>query len=252
MSSDAVSLPPAYGEMLARLKKQVRSAQLRAQRTVNTQLIELYWSIGNEILTQQAGQPWGSSVVGRLADDLRAEFPTMTGLSRSNLFYMRSFANAWPEASQSVPQAVGLLPWGHIRILLDKLDTQANRNWYAASAVEHGWSRDVLLNHIKNRTLDRTGAAPSNFLERLPTADSELAQQIAKDPYVFDFLDLTAGAAERDFEQALTDRITQTLAELGAGFAFVGRQMHFEVDGKLSNQRQNMIRFVSVAVGPET
>lgn len=231
MSSDAVSLPPAYGEMLARLKEQVRSAQFQAQRTVNTQLIELYWTIGSEILRQQDDQAWGSGVVGRLADDLRAEFPSMKGLSRSNLFYMRSFAKAWPSIDQIVPQAVGLLPWGHIRVLLDKLEDQDRRDRYAASAVGSGWSRDVLLNHIKNRTLERTGAAPSNFLERLPAADSELAQQIAKDPYVFDFLDLTAGAAERDFEQALTDRITQTLAELGAGFAFVGRQVHFEVDG---------------------
>jgi predicted nuclease of restriction endonuclease-like (RecB) superfamily len=230
MGSDAVSLPSAYGEMLARLKEQVRSAQLHAQRSVNVQLIELYWTIGNEILRQQNDQAWGSGVVGRLADDLRVEFPTMTGLSRRNLLYMRAFAAEWAE-SINVPQPVALLPWGHIRLLLDKLDKQSKRNWYAASAVQNGWSRDVLLNHIKNRTLERTGAAASNFLDQLPAADSALAQQIAKDPYVFDFLDLTAGAAERDFEQGLTDRITQTLAELGAGFAFVGRQVHFEVDG---------------------
>ena len=129
----------------------------------------------------------------------------MTGLSRRNLLYMRCFAAGWGDFSK-VPQPVALLPWGHIRILIDKLDDQVHRTWYAASAVEHGWSRDVLLTHIKNRTLDRTGAAPSNFLERFPAADSDLAQQIAKDPYVFDFLDLTAGAAERDFEQALTDQ----------------------------------------------
>jgi predicted nuclease of restriction endonuclease-like (RecB) superfamily len=230
MSSNAVELPPTYGEMLARLKERVRSAQLQAQRTVNTQLIELYWTIGNEILRQQREQTWGSGVVGRLADDLRAEFPTMTGLSRRNLLYMRSFAADWVEVSK-VPQPVALLPWGHIRILIDKLDDQEHRDWYASAAVKNGWSRDILLNHIKNRTLERTGAAPSNFVDRLPTADSMLAQQIAKDPYVFDFLDLSDGAAERDFEQAMMTRIVHTLAELGAGFAFVGRQVHFEVDG---------------------
>jgi len=230
MSSDAVILPPAYGEMLTRLKEQVRAAQFQAQRSVNRQLIELYWTIGREILRQQDNQAWGSGVVGRLADDLRTEFPTMTGLSRRNLMYMRSFARAWADSS-IVQQAVAQLPWGHITVLLDKLDDRPRRDWYAASAVEFGWSRDLLLNHIKNRTLERTGAAPSNFIERLAPTDSALAQQIAKDPYVFDFLDLTAGAAERDFEQALTDRITHTLAELGAGFAFVGRQVHFEVDG---------------------
>ncbi|MCJ1701622.1 PDDEXK nuclease domain-containing protein [Rathayibacter festucae] len=230
MPSDAVSLPADYAVVLIRLKEHVRTAQYAAQRAVNTKLIELYWSIGREILRQQDEHAWGSGVVGRLADDLRAEFPTMTGLSRRNLLYMRSFAAGWADFV-NVPQPVAHLPWGHIRILIDKLDEQEKRDWYAASAVEFGWSRDVLLNQIKNRTLERTGAAPSNFLDRLPPGDSELAQQISRDPYVFDFLDLTAGAAERDFEQALTDRITQTLAELGAGFAFVGRQVHFEVDG---------------------
>lgn len=230
MSSDAVSLPPAYDEVLARLIDQVHGAQLKAQRTVNTQLIELYWIIGNEILRQQQSQAWGSGVVNRLAADLRAEFPAMTGLSRRNLMYMRSFAAEWA-GSSIVQQAVAQLPWGHITVLLDKIKARPRRDWYAASAVEFGWSRDMLLNHIKNRTLERTGAAPSNFLERLPAADSDLAQQIAKDPYVFDFLGLTAGVAERDFEQAMMNRITHTLAELGAGFAFVGRQVHFEVDG---------------------
>lgn len=117
----------------------------------------------------------------------------MTGLSRRNLLHMGAFASRWSDVSK-VPQPVALLPWGHIRILIDKLDTQAHRNRYAASAVEHGWSRQVLLNHIKNRTLDDTGAA------------------------------------ERNFKQALTDRIAQILAELGAGFDLVGRQVHFKID----------------------
>ncbi|WP_367947894.1 DUF1016 N-terminal domain-containing protein [Rathayibacter sp. VKM Ac-2858] len=118
-----------------------------------------------------------SGVVGRLADDLRAEFPTMTGLSRRNLLYMRSFAAGWANL-RNVPQPVAHLPWGHIRILIDKLDEQEKRGWYAASAVELGRSRDVLLNQIKNRT----GAAPSNFLHRLPAGDSELAKQDLERP----------------------------------------------------------------------
>lgn len=133
----------------------------------------------------------------------------MTGLSHRNLLYMRSFAAGWADL-RDVPQPVAHLPWGHIRLLIDKLDEQEKRDWSAASAVEFGWSRDVPLNQIKNRTLERTGAAPSNFLDRLPAGDSEAAQQVSKDPYVFGFLDLTEGAAERDFEQALTDRTTQT------------------------------------------
>jgi predicted nuclease of restriction endonuclease-like (RecB) superfamily len=212
------------------LKDQVRSAQVRAQRTVNTHLIELYWSIGRELLRQQADTAWGSRVITQLADDLRAEFPAMRGFSARNLIYMRSFAAAWP-TEPIAQQAVAQLPWGHATVLLDKLSDQDDRDRHAAAAVEHGWSRNVLMNHIMNRTLERTGAAPSNFSNQLAPADSDLARQLAKDPYVFDFLDLTRDAAERDLEQALTDRIVETLRELGPGFAFVGRQVHFEVDG---------------------
>ncbi|TFC01527.1 DUF1016 domain-containing protein [Cryobacterium adonitolivorans] len=226
-----LALPEGYAELLQGLKVRVRNAQVRAQRVVNAQLLELYWGIGSEILTQQKSQAWGSGVVGRLASDLRVEFPQMTGLSRSNLFYMRAFAVAWPGEGVIVQQAVGQLPWGHITVLLDKLDDARTRTWYAQAAVEHGWSRNVLMNQIMNRTHERVGSGPSNFTWQLPAAESELAQQIAKDPYVFDFLELTDQAAERDLEQSLMDRIVETLRELGAGFAFVGRQVHFDVGG---------------------
>jgi predicted nuclease of restriction endonuclease-like (RecB) superfamily len=224
-----LALPSGYTNLLGELKDRVRAARARALRTVNTQLIELYWSIGKTILERQDVEGWGSGVIGRLADDLRAEFPEMKGLSRSNLFYMRGFAAAWPEPI--VQQPVGQLPWGHITVLLDKLDAAKERAWYASAAVEHGWSRNVLMNMIMNKTLERTGAAPSNFVQRLVGPDSELAQQVAKDPYNFEFLGLSGEVAERDLENALTSRITETLRELGPGFSFVGRQVHFDVDG---------------------
>ena len=227
--SRALSLPEGYTDLLATLKDRVRAARVTALRTVNTQLIELYWSIGKTVLERQQVEQWGSGVMGRLAEDLRAEFPEMKGLSRSNLFYMRGFAAAWPDPI--VQQAVGQLPWGHITVLQDKLETRRDRDWYAGAAVEYGWSRNVLLNMIMNRTLERTGAAPSNFVQRLVGPDSELAQQVAKDPYNFEFLGLSGEVAERDLELALTSRITETLRELGPGFSFVGRQVHFDVDG---------------------
>lgn len=224
-----LALPTGYTDLLGELKNRVRAARRQALRTVNTQLIELYWSIGKTILERQEIEEWGSKVMSRLADDLRAEFPEMKGLSRSNLFYMRGFATAWPEPN--VQQAVGQLPWGHITVLLDKLDSPEDRDWYSSAAVEYGWSRNVLLNMIMNKTLQRTGAAPSNFVQRLVGPDSELAQQVAKDPYNFEFLGLSGEVAERDLEHALTSRITETLRELGPGFSFVGRQVHFDVDG---------------------
>ncbi|WP_294567748.1 YhcG family protein [uncultured Arthrobacter sp.] len=227
--SDAI-LPYEYGATLEILKDRVRQARVAVHRTVNTQLIQLYWHLGHEILVQRELQGWGTGVIRQLADDLRAEFPDMTGLSRSNLQYMRTFAAAWDEESV-VQQAVGQLPWGHVITLLDKLDDRASRDWYAMAAVEYGWSRNVLANMIMNKSMERTGTAPSNFNRSLPSADSELVQQTAKDPYAFEFLGLSGEVAERDLEQALMDRIVDTLRELGPGFAFVGRQVHFEVEG---------------------
>ncbi len=223
-------LPSGYTDLFAGLKNRVRAARVQAIRTVNTQLIELYWSIGNDVKAQQESQKWGSGVIKKLAEDLRVEFPEMKGFSPRNLQYMTTFAKAWAVTSIA-QQPVAQLPWGHITILLDKLDAQRDRTWYASAAVEHGWSRNVLLNMIMSRTMERTGAAPSNFAQQLVAPDSELAQQVAKDPYNFEFLGLTGEVAERDLENALTSRITETLRELGPGFSFVGRQVHFDVDG---------------------
>jgi predicted nuclease of restriction endonuclease-like (RecB) superfamily len=154
----------------------------------------------------------------------------MKGLSARNLRYMTAMVRAW-EPEPNLPQLVANLPWGHIRTILDKAASAEERDWYASSAVQYGWSRNVLLNMMMNRSMERTGTAPSNFASQLAAPDSELAQQVAKDPYNFEFLGLSGEVAERELEQALTSRITETLRELGPGFAFVGRQVHFDVDG---------------------
>jgi len=123
------------------------------------------------------------------------------------------------------------MPWGHLRVLLDKIEEPAARDWYVRQCVAGGWSRNVLLNQIKGRAHARAGAAPSNFELTLPGEDSELAAQIAKDPYVFDFLGLSGRVAEHELEAALVARLCNTLLELGAGFAFVGQQVHLDVGG---------------------
>ncbi len=133
--TSALTLPADYTDLLDALKNRVRDARRTARRTVNTQLIELYWLIGKTVLERQQVEQWGTGVMGRLADDLRAEFPEMKGLSRRNLFYMRAFAAAWPDPI--VQRAVAQLPWGHITVLLDKADSQQHRDWYAAAAAEH-------------------------------------------------------------------------------------------------------------------
>jgi predicted nuclease of restriction endonuclease-like (RecB) superfamily len=179
---------------------------------------EIYWRIGRLILERQRTQPWGSAVIRRLALDLRREFPDMTGLSATNLQYMRAFAAAWPD----FPTGCGKLPRGHIRTLL-QLNDLTLRDWYAERDAVNGWSRQVLEHHIATGLHRRVGSAPSNFVDHLDPVDADQAQEIVKDPYVFDFLDLAERSRERAIETALTERLQDTLAELGPGFAFVGR-----------------------------
>jgi len=222
--------PSDYTAWLLELKSRIHTAQQRAALSVNRELVLLYWQIGRDILARQAEQGWGAKVIERLAHDLRAAFPELKGFSRANLMYMRSFAEAWPQAA-IVQQAVGQLPWGHNLVLLSKLKDPQWRMTYAERAIEHGWSRAVLTMHIETRRLEREGQAVTNFAERLPAPHSDLAQQSLKDPYIFDFLSVGKQADEREIEAALIQHVSNFLLELGAGFAFVGRQVHLEVGG---------------------
>lgn len=227
----ALTPPPSgYHEWLVELKSRIHSAQQRATLAVNRELVLMYWQIGQDILARQAQQGWGAKVIERLAQDLRAAFPEMKGFSRANLMYMRAFAEAWPDAD-IVQQAVGQLPWGHNLVLLTKLKNPEQRLAYAYRAIEHGWSRNVLNIHIEQGLLAREGQAITNFSQRLPSPQSDLARESLKDPYRLDFLGLGKEAAERDIETALVHHITQFLLELGAGFAYVGRQVHLDVGG---------------------
>lgn len=148
--------PAGYGELLEGLKARIRSVQIRAALAVNREMVLLYWQIGSEILARQRDQGWGARVVERLARDLRGEFPEMTGLSRTNLLYMRSFADAYRDEA-IVQQLVGQIPWGHNMVLLDKLADVETRAWYAARTLEFGWSRNVLVHQIERST--RAGGA---------------------------------------------------------------------------------------------
>lgn len=231
MNEKPISLterPEGYSDWLTELKQRIHNAQQRATLAVNRELVLLYWQIGRDILERQAAQGWGAKVIEQLAHDLRTAFPDMKGFSRTNLLYMRSFAEAWSN-EQIVQQAVGQLPWGHNLVLLTKLKTEEERCWYAQKAITHNWSRNVLAMQIETRLLQRQGNAITNFEQRLPKPDSDLARESIKDPYRFDFLGLTDDAQEREIERALVHHVTQFLLELGAGFAFVGRQVLLQV-----------------------
>jgi predicted nuclease of restriction endonuclease-like (RecB) superfamily len=266
-------LPASYAPLLAELKARVRTAQLGAVISVNRALILLYWQIGREILRAQKAEGWGTKVVVRLAKDLAAEFPEMSGLSARNLNYMLAFAEAWmptvilqqpvaklgltpnpgrktilqqpvaklPEAAHQKPagepspsrdgppEPLALLPWGTNLILLQKLKDPATRLWYARKTLEHGWGRAVLTMQIETRLHERSGKAITNFDRTLPPAQSDMAREALKDPYTFDFLTLSEAAHERELERGLVEHVQHLLLEMGAGFAFVGRQMALEV-----------------------
>ena len=222
--------PSGYADWLADLKTRIHTAQQRAAQAVNRELVLLYWQIGCDILERQAKQGWGAKVIERLAHDLRTAFPDMKGFSRANLMYMRAFAEAWPVA-EIVQQAVGQLPWGHNLVLLTRLKNPAMRLAYAQRAIQHGWSRNVMNIHIETRLLEREGQAVTNFESQLPEPQSDLARNTLKDPYLFDFLGVGKEADEREIESAIVQHITRFLLELGAGFAYVGRQVHIEVGG---------------------
>lgn len=224
------SEPDGYAQWLADIKQRVAAAQQRAALAVNAELIALYWQIGHDILERQSALAWGSKVLDRISHDLRTAFPEMRGFSRTNLKYMRLFAQAWSEASIG-QQAVGQLPWGHNIVLLTRIKSPADRLAYAEAALANGWSRSVLVTQIDRRVLQRQGQAVTNFARTIPQPDSDLAREALKDPYKFDFLELGAEAQERAIEQALVDHVADFLVELGTGFAYLGRQVHLEVDG---------------------
>ena len=219
-----------YSRWLRELKERIRSAQVRAALAVNQELVLLYWQIGRSILEQQGQEGWGTKVIEKLAQDLKKEFPKIKGFSRSNLMYMRAFAEAYPD-EQIVQRSVGQLPWRHNIALLEKLKIQEQRFWYAQQALENGWSRDVLVMQIESNLHIRQGGAITNFERTLPKLQSDLAQQLIKDPYNLDFLTLEKGAQERDLERELVVHIRDFLLELGVGFSFMGSQYRLEVDG---------------------
>lgn len=225
------SMPAGYEEWLAAVSARVRATQHRIVRGANAETIRLYWSIGRDILDRRRQLGWGSKVIERLSSDLQREFPGRQGFSVTNLNYMRAMVTAWDTSGSIPPRIVEELPWRHVRTLLDGLDDTDDRDWYAHEAVAQGWSRDVLRFQIDSGLRQRLGTAPSNFSATLPPPDSDLAQQMTKDPYVFEVAALAGRMTEHDLEQALMDRLQHTLLELGRGMTLVGRQVRLTVDG---------------------
>lgn len=217
-----------YVEFFSELKIEIKQAQIRAAVSLNKEVISMYWKIGRSILDRQKKLGWGAKVIDRLSKDLRKEFPEMKGFSQRNLKYMRSFAENWQD-EQIVQQVLHNLPWGHICILLDKIFDKNEREWYVRQTIENSWSRNVLVMRIETNLYGRTGKAQTNFERTLPKEQSDLAQNLLKDPYIFDFLTIGLEARERELESVLLQHLKEFLLELGVGFAFVGSQYHLEI-----------------------
>ena len=257
MAAMAVMPAPQYAQLLGEIKQRIRHAQARAWMAVNAEMIRLYWRIGQVIDSRQQQEGYGTAVIPRLARDLHNELPQEKGFSERNIKRMLAFYRLYPHVAvdaELVPQPVAQLaartggatslplaveefpaalllavPWGHHAVLMEKVKDAAARQWYMRAAVENGWSRYLLLDHIQAASHRRAGQAASNFSLRLPEPDSALVQQTLKDPYLFDFLTLEEPFHERELETGLIAHLEKFLLELGQGFAFVGRQYHVDL-----------------------
>lgn len=238
--------PATYKDVISDLKNKIRQARQRVSLTVNKELLLIYHEIGTVISKQVKNNSWGAKIIERLASDLKTEFPDFKGLSHRNLKYMRSFAEAYPDFGQQPAaqnqltenqpfiigqQAAAQLPWGHHQLILDKVKVQEARVFYIQKTVENGWSRNILLQQIESKLIDRIGKAINNFSSTLPDEYSDLAQQTIKNPYIFDFLSFNEEMKEKELEKALIQHLKKFMLELGKGFAYVGNQKNLVVNG---------------------
>ncbi len=222
-----------YAQTLKSIKKRIKEAQVKAIMAANRELIELYWSLGEIITEKHDISGWGANVIEELAKDLQNAFPGVSGLSVRNIYRMKSFYEAYAKLPQVVGETenlpIFLIPWGHNALIVEKIKDTQERIWYAQRAIKNGWSRSILEMWIKSDLYRREGKAITNFKEKLPVPESDMAQQTFKDPYLFDFLELRENFKEREIEQGLINHIQKFLLELGQGFAFIGQQVPIEV-----------------------
>jgi len=242
MSRETVAFFKEYTEWFKEIKERVTTAQIRAQLSVNTEMLALYWFMGESIINKSNKSTWGSQVVDKLSLDLKRAFPKMSGFSRSNLFYMKKWVEFYStEAVQqlvgqfsvkSIQQLVGQIPWGQNIVIITRCNSSEEALFYITKTIQNNWSRGVLLNQIETHLFMRQGKSVTNFQDTLPSPQSDRAEETLKDPYIFDFLNMTEKAHERDVENQLISHIKEFLLELGRGFSFIGNQYHIEVAGK--------------------
>ncbi len=226
-ATTSLKLDVNYNTFLSEIKNRLKTAQIRAALASNQALIHFYWQLGKELVEKQNSFKWGEKLLEQFSHDMRQEFPEMQGFSITNLKRMRLFTEAYPDFEIG-PQLVDQLPWGHIALLIHKIKSPEIRQWYTQQTIEYGWSRAVLAMQIETGLYERQEVSEkktTNYHLHLPAPQSDLANQILKDPYNFDFLTIQDKARERSIENALINHIKDFLLELGQGFAFVGSQV---------------------------
>lgn len=244
---NASNIPIAYPDWFADWKKRIQSAQIKAALHVSRELLLLYWELGQDIAAKQETTPWGEGLIPRFSKDLKAAFPHLTGFSRTNLFYVKKWYLFYKEEfTPIVPQLAGQIqvfenelftvfthvPWGHHRHIIDKCKNITEAVFYLQKTVQNNWSRDTLRNQMFQNLYERQGKAITNFERTLPKPQSDLAIEILKNPYNFDFLSMGDEALERDIEKAMMLHVEKVLLELGQGFALVGRQYKISIEGE--------------------
>jgi predicted nuclease of restriction endonuclease-like (RecB) superfamily len=259
-----------YKNWLIELKANIKQSQIKAALAVNSELIQLYWDLGRQIVEKQKHAQWGSGFIDQLSKDLKAEFPDVGGFSLANLKYCKQFylfhintPSIWEQVvpkleneirqqlvaelenieNQAVTKSEQLvrfletklfnIPWGHNVLLLKKVKDHQEAFFYINQTIENNWSRAVLEMQIETNLYARQGKAITNFKATLPEIDSDLAQALLKDTYNFEFISFSGKVKELELEQKLIDNITKFLLELGKGFAYMGRQFEINVGGEI-------------------
>jgi predicted nuclease of restriction endonuclease-like (RecB) superfamily len=220
-----------YHDFLIKIKQKIQTAQIKAHIQVNRELLKLYWDIGKMISNKQKLSSWGDGFLKQMSKDLQKEFPNMKGFSHRNLKYIKQWFNFWSQETKGkqVVSQIYSIPWGHNILIIQKCKNVDEAIFYITSTVQNNYSRAVLLHQIETNLYNRNGKALTNFEKKLPSPQSDLANQIIKDPYCFDFLELTQTYNEKELENALVENMTSFLLELGQGFAFVGKQYRLKV-----------------------
>jgi len=247
MKGNIIKSDETYKNWISRIKEQYRKSQLKAASAVNREMLMFYWELGRNMEILKEKYDWGTGFYKSISEDITKELPDVKSFSPRNLRYMHHFYRLYlnetivPQAVakiddvENLPQVVAkmeifMIPWGHHRYIIDKCKGDQNKAlFYVEKTLENNWSRAVLLNFLDTNLYERQGKAISNFGKTLPAPQSDLAQEMTKDPYNFDFLTMTGGYYEKELKDALMDNVSRFLLELGTGFAFVGREYRLEV-----------------------